>query len=204
MSMRILTGSAGLVAAGLLFATALQAQDRPVYEQTGTVEITFGERQMQHFTTANTVPGEPGRQVHTASWITLEPRLLGGVNISPDDIFVLITSRDTVEPVSEQDSLRVEFSLDPATLGLKTKPAASVRFYPAKGEADFYALTDGTFTIENVTRTDEDTFSILASAQGTMTAQTSETIVHNSDDAQEFSARFKLEQVVNRNGTQQP
>lgn len=185
--------------ATILPATPGLAQGIPVYEETGTIEITLGGERMIHYTTRNTVPDDPTRKVDTASWLILEPRLMGGVNISPDDVFVVITSRDSIEPNPRQASMRVEISLDPETLDLKTRPAPSVRFY-SEDDDRFYAMTDGTFTVESVTRIDSDSFTIIASASGVMTGQTSETIAHNPDDALEFSAKFDLQSVVNRAG----
>lgn len=42
------------------------AKDIPVYEETGTVNMTLADKQMTHYTTWNTVPGDPERQIHTA------------------------------------------------------------------------------------------------------------------------------------------
>lgn len=185
------------LSSAILLATPALAQGLPVYEETGVIEITFGDERMTHYTTWNTVPDDPDRQVHMASWVILEPRLMGGVNISPDDVFVVITSRDSIEPNPGQASMRVEISLDPQTLQLKTKPAPTIRFHP-NGRDGFYAMTDGTFEIENVTKIDNDNFAITASAHGVMTSQTSETIAHNPEDAVDFSARFDLQRVSNR------
>lgn len=197
------TSFLSLLSSAILLATPALAQGLPVYEETGVIEITFGEKRMTHYTTWNTVPGDPDRQVHTASWLILEPRLMGGVNITPDDVFVVIATRDSIEPNTGQASMRVEISLDPQTLQLKTKPAPTIRFHPEDGEG-FYAMTDGTFEIESVTRIDADNFAITASAHGVMTGQTSETIAHNPEDAVEFSARFDLQRVSNRGAKSLP
>jgi hypothetical protein len=185
----------------LAIATCLAApgwsQDFPVYQETGTIAITFGDEQMIHYTTGNSVPGQPGREVHTASWIVLEPRLLGGMNITPNDVFVTITSRGSIDPDPGQATLRVEASLDPETLDLKASPAPSISFHPDDGNG-LYAMTVGVFEIESVTRIDADSFAIIANARGVMTGQTNWDVVHNPDDAVEFSARFDLRRVVNR------
>ena len=173
------------------------SQDFPVYEETGTVAISFGDEHMIHYTTANSMPGQPGWKVHTASWIVLEPRLLGGVNITPDDVFVTITTRGSIEPHPGKSTLRVELSLDPETLDLKTRPTPSISFHPDDGDG-FYAMTEGVFEIESVTRTDADSFAIIARAHGVMTGQTNRDVVHNPEDSVEFSARFDLGKVVNR------
>lgn len=187
----------------ILLAMPALAQEMPVYEETGTIEISFGNEGMTYYTTSNTVSADPGRQVHTASWLILEPRLMGGVNISPDDVFVVIQARDSIEPRAGQATIRVEVSLDPDTLQLKKKPAPSIRFFP-KGEDDFYAMTDGTFEIDSVTRIDANNFSIVASARGVMTGQTGEPVVHNPDDPVDFSARFELQRVSNRGDVSLP
>lgn len=179
------------------------SQDFPVYGETGTIAITFGGKDVIHYTTKNSVPGQPQQEVHTASWIVLEPRLMGGVNIIPDDVFVVITSRGTIEPDPGQATLRVEASLEPETLDLKSRPAPSIHFYP-DGDDRFYALTDGTFEVESVTRLDAHSFAIIANAYGVMTGQTNRDVVHNPDDAVEFSARFDLRSVVNRSADPLP
>ncbi|MBV2145115.1 hypothetical protein KUG47_16645, partial [Falsochrobactrum sp. TDYN1] len=122
------TAAALMIAA--YFAVPAFSQELPVYAETGTIDITFGDERITHYTTWNTVPNDPDRQVHTASWLIMKPQLMGGVNISPDDVFVLITSRDSLSPKPGQSSLRVEISLNPETLELKSKPAASIRFHP--------------------------------------------------------------------------
>lgn len=175
------------------------AQEIPVYEETGTVNITLGDKQITHYTTWNTVPGDSERQVHTASWVILKPMLMGGVNMIPDDVFVTITSRDTVKPKSEQTSMRVEFSLDPVTLDLKPDSEPTILYYPYSREADgYYAMTNGSFDIEKVTKIDANSFAISGSAQGEMTAQKNATIAHNPEDVLPFKAQFELQKVVNR------
>jgi len=195
------TAAALMVAA--YFAVPAFSQELPVYAETGIIDITFGDERITHYTTWNTVPNDPDRQVHTASWLIMKPQLMGGVNISPDDVFVLITSRDSLIPKPGQSSLRVEISLNPETLELKSKPAASIRFHPNDDDR-FYALTEGAFKIESVTRIDANSFAIIANAQGVMTRQDSDIIAHNPEDAVKFSARFDLQKIANRGAIQLP
>ncbi|PWL16214.1 hypothetical protein DKP76_18695 [Falsochrobactrum shanghaiense] len=185
------------------FAIPAFSQELPVYAETGTIDITFGDERITHYTTWNTVPNNPDREVHTASWLIMKPQLMGGVNISPDDVFVLITSRDTLDPKPGQSSLRVEISLNPETLELKSKPAASIRFHP-KDDDSFYALTEGALKIESLARIDANSFAIVANAEGVMTGQNSDIIAHNPEDAVKFSARFDLQKIVNRGTIQLP
>lgn len=199
----MLTGFLSILASAVLLTAPVLAQGVPSYEKTGTIEITFGDEQMTHYTTWNTVPNDAGRQVHTASWLILKPQLMGGVNISPDDVFVVVTSRDSIEPYPGQASMRVEISLNPETLELKAWPQPSIRFYPGDNDG-FYAMTDGTFEIESVTMIDGDSFAVSANVQGVMTGQTSETVAHNPEDAIEFSARFDLQRVSNRGAKSLP
>lgn len=195
------TAAALVIAA--YFSVPAFSQELPVYAETGTIDITFGDERITHYTTWNTVPNDPDREVHTASWRILKPQLMGGVNISPDDVFVLVTSRDTLDPKPGQSSMRVEFSLNPETLELKSKPAASFRLHP-NGDGRFYALTDGKFKIENVSRLDGNNLAIVATAEGVMTGQENETIVHNPEDAVKFTARFDLQKIANRGTIQLP
>lgn len=187
------------LATTIVLAVPALSQGLPVYEQTGAIEIAFGNGRMTHYTTRNTVPDQPGRQIHSASWITLEPRLIGGVNIMPDDIFVTVRSRGSVEPEPGQASLLLEFSLDPDTLELRTETPHNIRFYPPGGSSDgYYALTEGSLRLERTARTDGNGLAILGIARGVMTFQTSETIVHAAAGAVEFSARFDLANVGSR------
>lgn len=188
----------GLVVASCI-AGAAMAQGVPAYQETGVVTMTLGAEEVTHYTTWNTVPGDAARQVHTASWLILEPMVMGGVKISPDDVFVTLTTRDTVSPEFGQPEMRVEFSLDPVTLDLKTDPAANLTYYPADSDSDvYYALTNGSFQVESVTRLEDDTLAIIATAEGEMSGQQSYDISHNPDDILPLSARFELQQVVKR------
>lgn len=180
-------------------AGAAMAQDVPAYQQTGVVSMTIGAEEVTHYTAWNTFPGDTTRQIHTASWLILKPQLLGGVNITPNDVFVTLTTRDTVLPKYGQPELRVEFSLDPITLDLKTDPAASLRYYPEGSDTDlYYALTNGSFEVESVTKLENDTLAIIATAKGEMSGQQSYDVGHNSNDILPLNARFELQQVVKR------
>ena len=154
---------------------------------------------MTHYTTWNTVPGDLDRQVHTASWVILKPMLMGGVNMIPDDVFVTINSRNTVKPTADQAEMKVEFSLDPVTLDLKPDSEPTILYYPPNSKAnEYYAMTNGSFDVEKVTKIDANSFAISGSAQGEMTGQKSHTVVHNPKDVLPFKAQFELQKVVNR------
>lgn len=188
----------GLVVASCIVGAAM-AQGVPAYHETGVITMKVGAEEVTHYTTWNSVPGDETRQVHTASWLILKPMLMGGVNISPDDVFVTATTRDTVLPEFGQPEMRVEFSLDPVTLDLKADPAATLTFHPTDSDTDvYYALTNGSFQIESVTRLEGDTLAIIATAEGEMSAQQSHDVSHNPNDILPLSARFELQQVVKR------
>ena len=178
----------------------------PVYEETGTVTITLGTEKMTHYTSWNNVPGSPGKEVHTASWLILKPMMMGGLNMAPDDVFVTITTRDSIAPASgQQAEMRVEVSLDPITLGLMPDRTPSIQYYPSGSSADkYYALTNGTFQIESATRIDANTFTLIATAKGEMTGQNGYEPVHNPEDVLEFNARFELQSVANRSDVSLP
>lgn len=176
--------------------TAVWAQKFPVYQSTGTIEMTMGNEKHSHHTTFNTVPNQPGREVHTATWRVLKPMMLGGQNITPDDVFVVTSSRPTVEPVSKQPELRMEFSLDPKTLELKDKPSFSVRFSPGGDRyKNFYMLTDGSMDLDSVKQVDEETLTIAGRVTGTMLFQESDKAEPAADKAMPFTAKFKLDTV---------
>jgi len=134
-----------------------------------------------------------------------EADALGGVNITPDDVFVTISSRDTISPTAGQPELRVEFSLDPVTLDLQADPAVDLRYVAGPGEeSNYYALTHGRFQIESVPRADEDTLSIVATVDGEPSAQQTEEPVHNPADVLPLKARFDLRKVSNRGASRCP
>ncbi|WP_417423486.1 hypothetical protein [Hoeflea sp.] len=194
----------GLIVASSIASTAM-AQGGPAYQETGVITMTLGAQEVTHYTTWNTVPGDATRQVHTASWLILKPMVMGGVNISPDDVFVTMTTRDTVSPKFGQPEMRVEFSLDPVTLELKADPAATLSYHPADSDSDvYYALTNGSFQVESVTRLADDTLAIIATAKGEMSGQQSSDISHNPNDIMPLNARFELKQVVKRGGIPLP
>ena len=187
-----------LVASSCIVGVAI-AQGVPTYQETGVITMTLGAEEVTHYTTWNTVPGDATRQVHTASWLILKPMLMGGVNISPDDVFVTVTARDTISPELGRPEMRVEFSLDPVTLDLKTETAVTLTYYPDGNDTDvYYALTNGSFQIESVTRLEGDALAITATADGEMSGQQNYDISHNPNDILPLSARFELQKVVKR------
>ena len=178
----------------------------PVYEETGKVAITLGAEKMTHYTSWNNVPGSPGKEVHTASWLILKPMMMGGLNMATDDVFVTITTRDSIAPASgQQAEMKVEVSLDPITLGLMPDRTPSIQYYPSGSSADkYYALTNGTFEIESATRIDPNTFTLIATAKGEMTGQNGYEPVHNPEDVLELNARFELQSVATRSDVPLP
>lgn len=189
---RLIIGCMALTCA----ATSSWARNLPVYQSTGTIEIMMGNEKQSHHTTVNTVPDQPEREVHTATWRVLKPMMLGGQNITPDDVFVVTSSRPTVEPGSKQPELRMEFSLEPETLKLKEKPKFSVRFFPAGDRSgNLYVLTEGSMELDSVTHVDEETLTIAGRVTGTMLFQESERAAPAADRGMTFTASFSLDRV---------
>src|SRR5690606_28440918 len=142
----------GLIIASCIAGSAW-ANKIPAYEETGVITMTLGPTQMTHYTTWNTVPGGADRRIHTASWITQKPIIMGGIKLSTDDALVTITARDSILPDHGQPTLRVEFALDPITFTLNTEADVKLLYYPTGSDLDgYYALTNGQFKIESVTR----------------------------------------------------
>ena len=194
----------GFIIASCIAGSAL-ANNIPAYEETGVITMTLGPTQMTHYTTWNTVPGDADRQIHTASWIIQKPIMLGGIKLSTDDALVTITARDSILPDHGQPTLRVEFALDPITFALNTEVDVNLLYYPTDSDLDgYYALTNGQFKIEIVTRIDENTLSIIATAEGEMSAQTGYDVAHNPNDVLPLNARFDLKRVVNRSDISLP
>ncbi|MHA6732360.1 hypothetical protein [Devosia sp. A369] len=150
--------------AGLLLGPAA-AQEMPVYEATGTVAFMLGADSHQHYTTWNTVPNEPGREIHTASWQVLKPMLLGGVNIAPNDVFVVVSAHPTVNPQAGQAEIRLEFSLDPETLQHRSSVPFTVRYEPKSGAAPL-TWEDINVLSMQTERVDDDTIQLHAEIEG--------------------------------------
>src|SRR5690606_31354914 len=97
----------------LLSATGAAGQQAlPQYESTGTIELAIDGKQATYHSTTNTVPGQPGRLVHTANWRTFPPMMMGGINMAPKGIMLSVTARPTVEPDPSAPHLKITFSLD--------------------------------------------------------------------------------------------
>lgn len=155
----------GLVAFAFLMPFALAiGQEVPMYEATGSVEFALDGETHQFFTTWNTVPGEPGRQIHTGSWTVLKPMMMGGVNLSPDDVFVVVSARPTVNPIAGQPELRIEFSLDPGTLEHRSSVPVAVRY--ESGSAEPLVWESATVLSLQAESVDDETIKLRAELVG--------------------------------------
>src|SRR5690606_21645457 len=94
------------------------AQEFPQYESSGTIELAIDGKRATYHSTSNTVPGQPGRLVHTADWRKLPSMMLGGINIAPKGIMVSVSARPTIEPDPSAPQLKITFSLDESDYSL--------------------------------------------------------------------------------------
>lgn len=160
-------------------ATSRSGSDKfPVYTETGTINVVNGTAREKYFTTFNTVPGQPGREIHTASWITMT-----GTGL-PNDIFVSLSARPAVEPDTELPELKIEFSLEPESLQVKEGVPVKVAFTPG-GESRHDELSNAVLTLDQATRVDEDTLALAGRVAGEMKGKP-------------FSATFAIDKARNR------
>lgn len=140
----------------------------PVYESTGTIQLDIDGKQSRFHSTSNTVPGQPGRMVHTANWRTSKPIMLGGVNLAPPGILISISARPTVEPDPDAPQLKMTFSLDENNYGLiETAPyevSYTIKEGPKKGG---YQHAAGTLDVQSATL-EGDLLTVTGRAAGTL------------------------------------
>src|SRR5690606_34462678 len=155
--------------AALLWATgATGAQELPQYESTGTVELVIDAKQATYHSTSNTVPGQPGRLVHTASWRTFPPMMMGGVNMAPKGIMLSVTARPTVEPDPSAPQLKITFSVDENDYSLLDSTPFEVIYTIKEGrQAGDYKHASGTLEIESA-KLEEDVLHVVGKAKGAL------------------------------------
>lgn len=153
----------------LLSATgAAGAQELPQYESTGTIELAIDGKQATYHSTSNTVPGQPGRLVHTANWRTFPPMMLGGINMAPKGIMLSVTARPTVEPDPSTPQFKISFSLDENDYSLLDATPFEVIYTVREGStAGEYKHVSGTLEIESATL-EGDVLHVVGTAKGTL------------------------------------
>jgi len=158
-----------ICASALAFCSpASWAQQYPVYESTGTVELTVKGEKATYHSTSNTIPGQPDKLVQTANWRTSAPMMLGGVNLAPPGILVSIASRPTVEPDPAAPQLKITFSVDENDYSLiETAPLEVIYTIKEGSEAGEYRHASGSLTLSSVTP-EGDVLKVSGNAAGTL------------------------------------
>lgn len=153
----------------LLSATgAAGAQELPQYESIGTIELAIDGKQATYHSTSNTVPGQPGRLVHTANWRTFPPMMLGGINMAPKGIMLSVTARPTVEPDPSAPQLKITFSLDENDYSLLDSTPFEVIYTIKEGrQAGDYKHASGTLEIESA-KLEGDVLHVVGKAKGAL------------------------------------
>lgn len=163
-----------LMAAALLAVLNLApavSQTMPSYEKTGVLTAVIDGRDAQYHTTTNTVPGQAGRNVHTASWRRMTPMQMGGISIGPDGIFVSLTGNASVPPQAGDASLKITFLIDKSTHELDTStPFEVVYISEQSAGAVEYRHKEGTLELISVVPGDDDIFEITGRAEGRLQA----------------------------------
>lgn len=181
--------------------------------ETGTIQAEIGARNISAFTYATEVPADAaegiederqravmervaGTTVHSASFMHREAMTMGSIVLVPETIYVTLSTRTGHPDGDSVDSLLIRFSLDPVTLELGDEADTEVRYYPVGSSyEEYYALTEGTLTLDSLTVVDAHTMSLSGTVSGVLTRQFDFDIVHNPDDTLPIQASFTIEQV---------
>jgi len=165
MKIRWISGVAALAFCG----QAALAQEFPVYESTGTINLAIDGKPATYHTTSNTIPHQPDKLVHTANWRSFAPMMLAGVNMAPPGLLVSLLSRQTIEPDSASPQLKLTFSLHDTDHVLLDSPPPEVIYIVKEGPlAGEYRRASGTLDIVSVTPEAGDILAIRGRASGTL------------------------------------
>lgn len=196
-----------------IVATA-SAQSAPVWEPTGTLEAVIDGKTFVMHSFATVIPEDvaerstdpearefleklAGTEQHSATWMVTDPFVMGGMVLLEAMMFVTIDTRISEDPNAEAGQIDINFGLDMDTLELEAGNDVEVRYFPIGWNLhDFYALTEGTLTLDSVEVADEHTLVISGAISGTMSRQDSISIEHNPADTLPFEATFHIERVV--------
>jgi hypothetical protein len=183
--------------------------------QTGTIAITLDGVE-RTFTTSGTKIAEnaaegvtneaaraflerlAGTWVHTATYMILEPIVMGGVVLfAAPDMFVTIGGYAYDDP-ERPDHLELRFGLDLETLLLSDETDIVVRYSPAASNmADSYLLTLGGIVVHTVTQVDDETLSLQGSISGVLSRQLDPANeAHDPSDTISIEGRFDIQQLV--------
>lgn len=177
-------GSADDAASGDSAKAATPGSDRiPAYSETGKIVVSNGTDHKTWYTTANTVPGQVGREVHTASWLTMAGIGQTGP-FAPNDIFVSLSARPSIEPDPDLPDLKIEFSLDPDTLQAKQGVPVKVSVEP-DGASPADEVTDAELRLDRAERVEESVLNLAGRVTGRLKGQP-------------FSADFTIDRAVGR------
>lgn len=147
---------------------ATVAQALPHYESTGTIELAIDGKQVTYHSTSNTVPGQPGRLVHTANWRTFPPMMMGGINLAPKGILLSVAAQPTIKPDYSAPQLKLTFSLDENNYNLLDSTPFEVIYTVKEGrQAGDYKHASGTLEIEYA-KLEGDVLHVVGKAKGTL------------------------------------
>lgn len=138
-----------------------------------------------------------GTEQHNASYQYFDEMTLGGFVLAPAKIWVSLSFTFDGSNAGGPHNITVQFPLDPATLELVDPDEVEVTYFPnGPSRSDYFALTAGTLTLEQVEIVDDVTLRISGAFSGVMTHQTEWDIVHDADSAIEAFGEFSVERVV--------
>lgn len=159
----------------------------PVYVPTGTLDASLDGGAVRFSTHANLVPepGSPiqdasaadlaealsGYEVNTASFVYVEPMVIGGVTALPASLTVVL--RGAIDPGSRDDrrELVVSFGLDPVTLQWDGREErVAVAFHPERWSASAYyeVLELRAFELTAVEATDAHVLRVAGRLEATL------------------------------------
>lgn len=159
------------VFAAIMCGVSAVAQQLPEYEETGTLVAEIDDVTQSYHTTSNTVPGQPGRYVHTASWRVLTPVKMGGISLGPEGVFISLVAQPSVPPRYGEPSIKITFLLDEDTYEhVDTTPFEVIYIADEASQRVEYQDDGGQLEIVSVMPDDDDVLNIQGKVSGTLVA----------------------------------
>ena len=138
-----------------------------------------------------------GTEQHTGTYRLMNEMKMGGMVLVPATIWVALTFRYGGPEASGPHGVTMQFPLDPATLTLSDPDQVEITYFPnGSSYDDFYALTEGSLSLDAIDIVDDVTLRISGTFSGYMSHQSEYDIVHDPATAIEAHGEFRVERVV--------
>lgn len=200
----------------VLGLTTALAMAQPEWVRTGAVTATLGGETSTLHTFVAHVPDDLGEGIedadarafaervagsdqHTATLMHHEPITAGDAVLVPAVTFVLIGARGAGDPDAGSARLALEFGVDPDTRALHPDTDLTVEYHPAPfAPQAYYALSEGTLTLESLRPVGEDALAVTGTLRGTLRFEGSGVEGHAPGDTVPIEATFDIDHVAGR------